>query len=238
MSAITWGNRDIDHDSELPTESHGLLLDKLLKIAKHSFDSVSSTHIFFHRLRPGFTPRGIGDCPDEAYSDFRLHALMDVQRLSEREARLLFKKVAIDSEVGQTDASRRLSSIVQIGLFTTKGFHITIAAEAARRALSVNELCSVHVAEAFPRLNELSMNSATERIRKMIRSAGAQDGGSTSGVQEDKAQWVIRVPRELRARLLIFANEYDVTVPQICSFLLGELVTSQESAVVGTSTGK
>ncbi|MDA9484038.1 hypothetical protein XI07_18875 [Bradyrhizobium sp. CCBAU 11445] len=200
----------------LPTKVHEALLELLLKQVNYSFDQKSGTHIFYYSIAPGWVPRGIGEFPDGAYADFQFHAHELVKALSAHKAKSFIASIGEQRRAPKALAKEEPPpSVVQVGLSTSSALHRDVASRAKDCALSLNSFCVELIEREFPRLDQQAFDMPSIEVRKMIVAAKPP-------AASEKHDWVIRMPRELRARLLIFANEYRVTLPQLCMYLLGE----------------
>ncbi|WP_316200607.1 MULTISPECIES: hypothetical protein [unclassified Bradyrhizobium] len=208
-------SHEVQVQPTLPSKAHEALLMQVFRAAKHSFDSKSRTHIFFCSLAPGVVPRGVGEYPDGAYADFQRHAAEAVKVLTPAKVKSLsgtFDNVAAASEPVEVEEKREPTP--QIALSTSNSLHTHVASAAEQASLSLNKFCVELLEREFPLLNKRSFDMSSADVRKMIMGVKAASGS-------EKHSWVIRVPRELRARILVFANEYKLSAPQVCVFLLG-----------------
>jgi hypothetical protein len=206
------GRESAKVESELSSRK-AALFELLLKRAKHSFDTKSNTHIFFYLTWPGKAPRGIGDYPDGAFVDYRSHATSFVAGLSDVEVNLLLKRIESEHEEGVRIEEARPSEVVQIGLLTSQLLHENLRREAKCKGSSLNELCAETISASFFDFDLSAREMSSSDVREIIARVDDE-------LDHAKSQWVIRVKREMRARLMIFANEYKLSVPQVCSFLL------------------
>ncbi|UVO30159.1 hypothetical protein [Bradyrhizobium arachidis] len=205
----------------LPTKVHESLLELLLKHVNYSFDPKSGTHIFYYSIAPGLVPRGVGEFPDGAYADFQVHAHEVVRGLSAPKAKSFIGSIGQRGDAPTAVAKEEPPApVVQVGLSTTASLHGDVTSRAKEHALSLNAFCVDLIGREFPRLNERAFAMPSVEVRKVIVGAKPPAGS-------EKHDWVVRMPRELRARLLVFANEYRVTLPQLCMCLLGEQSVSQ-----------
>ena len=194
-----------------------LLTDMALDTAQRSYDERSRTHIVFCLEIGKFGTRGIGAFADDAFADFKTRVEIELNAASLEQLTLWYEKM------NNPDASRvpvlaglpiEVSGKKQIGLLTNKEVHDDLQAAATLAEVSQSQLASDLMERIYEKLNSDAFSISRVDIRNRLKNTYKQK----SSVKD--MQWGVRVPTRLFTKIALFAREFDVTIPEVCTYLI------------------
>lgn len=207
------------------------LMDAVLDRAGRSYDENSRTHIVYCLEVGKLGVRGTGAFVDDASAEFEKNLRETLNQAGEDELRNWLVKVESKPEGAAERAPSRKEglSVVrpttnttkQVGLWTSHHFHEQLKRAAQSSSLSLNALAQQLVDTIVDNLNKDSYSVSSAEIRKRLNESDPK------AKTEQRDQWVVRLPSKQVAQLNVFAREYSVSVPQLCTYLLEEGLKTQ-----------
>lgn len=209
------------------------LLDVVLDRAERSYDENSRTHIVYCLEVGKLGVRGTGAFVDDASAEFEKNLEETLNQASEDELRNWLGKMESKQEVAAERGGapkKRLSvvpaaantiKIKQVGMWTSQQLHERLKREARSINVSLNAVAQRFIDSSFDRLNKDAYSVSSAEIRKRLNESDPK------AKTAERDQWVVRLPSKQVAQLNVFAREYGVSVPLLCTYLLEDGLKTQ-----------
>lgn len=194
------------------------LMNRALDLAQRSYDELSRTHIVYCLEVGKFGIRGIGAFADDAFDNFKEVLEAELNSASLEQLGFWFEKLnqAEASEMTEKPLAPVGGSVrKQIGLVTGIEFHDLLKEVALSQEVSQSQLAGDLIETIYEELNSEAYTKSRTEIKRMLRSAYKETKGDDRGIQ-----WGVRIQSRLFTKIALFAREFEVTVPEVCSYLL------------------